>query len=590
VTYVPRDAGLIDVTKPPYNAKGDGATDDTAAIRKAVMENLEQHKTLFFPAGTYLVSDTIEWKNRKGIYYAHLTWQGQGAAKSILRLKDQCAGFSDPREPRPICRTGSSGTRDGRGNRAHNNYIFNMTVDVGQGNPGAIGIDFNASNGGALFGVDIISRDGKGSCGLKLTRDVGPCLIKHVRIKGFETGVETAYGYGITFEYLRLENQSRIGFRNRNSLVAIRKLASINSVPALRTETWVAMVVLLDSELRGGAPDGTAVVRRNGKLIFRNVGVEGYRFKVNKASVVDGPRIVEYAPPAAYLFHCRLRSLNLPVLETPEFHEADPKRWANVERFGARPGDRKDDADGVQKAIDSGATTVYFPWGYYQFDKPVIVRRGVRRIIGYKSILQGSSRFRCENAEHPVIIERFNFWGDKARPPGVENASAGGVAVRFCTAGRMVSHPEAKVWFFEDGCTAPLAIGKGQKLYARHLNCEMWGPPPLVTNDGGLFWVLGYKTEFGNTVLSTTNGGRSEILGGFFYPAQGFKEPPAPCLVNVESSVSASYFECVHSAGNSYRIKVKETRSGVTRQIEEKPRSHYICPLYVGRPRDATKE
>src|SRR5690606_7716054 len=55
----PSDAGIIDVTKPPYNAKGDGVTDDTAAINQALKDynygtNGETFMsyTIYLPAGT----------------------------------------------------------------------------------------------------------------------------------------------------------------------------------------------------------------------------------------------------------------------------------------------------------------------------------------------------------------------------------------------------------------------------------------------------------------------------------------------------------------------------------------------------------
>jgi polygalacturonase len=75
----PADANMLNVRN--YGAKGDGVTDDTAAIRRAVQGNLTNHRTLFFPAGTYLVTDMIEWKGKDGLFGAFLTWQGVAQTK-----------------------------------------------------------------------------------------------------------------------------------------------------------------------------------------------------------------------------------------------------------------------------------------------------------------------------------------------------------------------------------------------------------------------------------------------------------------------------------------------------------------------------
>ncbi len=50
-TLMKRD--IIDVTKPPYNAVGDGETDNTEALQRA-LDDCEYGKTLYFPFGVYL--------------------------------------------------------------------------------------------------------------------------------------------------------------------------------------------------------------------------------------------------------------------------------------------------------------------------------------------------------------------------------------------------------------------------------------------------------------------------------------------------------------------------------------------------------
>jgi hypothetical protein len=90
VTF-PACAAVIDITKPPYNAKGDGRTDDSDTIQKALTDTMGAHKILYFPNGTYLVSRTLRYtkKDSRGGDAWGFNWlQGQSEAGTIIRLKD----------------------------------------------------------------------------------------------------------------------------------------------------------------------------------------------------------------------------------------------------------------------------------------------------------------------------------------------------------------------------------------------------------------------------------------------------------------------------------------------------------------------
>ena len=142
----PPDAGVVDV-KTKFGAKGDGITDDTAAIQKAIDEVKGIPDTLYFPNGTYLVSNSVGIFDGK----AHsrdrfLTYQGQSEAGTVIKLKDNCPGFKDPAKPKIVlCYYQGQGTGD-----VMHSYVRNLTVDVGSGNPGAVGLRFMSNNSGAL--------------------------------------------------------------------------------------------------------------------------------------------------------------------------------------------------------------------------------------------------------------------------------------------------------------------------------------------------------------------------------------------------------------------------------------------------------
>jgi len=67
-------SGYINVKNPKFGAMGDGITDDTFAIQKAI-DSATGGNTVFFPAGSYIISSTL----RISANGVHLKGQGTGA-------------------------------------------------------------------------------------------------------------------------------------------------------------------------------------------------------------------------------------------------------------------------------------------------------------------------------------------------------------------------------------------------------------------------------------------------------------------------------------------------------------------------------
>ena len=340
----PANSGVIDMSRPPYNLTGDGVTDVTATIQGVLSgfaaSGSAGQKILYFPNGTYLISNTLSWSQGAGSggWFGFLNFQGQSQAGTIFKLKDNAPGFTTPATPKPMMNCGFPGSAD-----LFWNSVRNVTFNSGVGNTGAIGLQFFSNNQGIVRDVTIKSGDGQGISGLDLGYQNlnGPLMIKNLTVDGFNTGISDGYEINSqTLENITLKNQKVIGFNGNSQEVFIRGLVSTNSVPVFNN-TYAA-ASLIDGNFTGtGAANTQPAITNGGYFFARNITTSGYakalKSNTTTAPDVTGSSINEYVNDRIVsLFPSPPRSLNLPVNETPDVPYDDPATWANVRDFGAR--------------------------------------------------------------------------------------------------------------------------------------------------------------------------------------------------------------------------------------------------------------
>ena len=604
-TRIPVSGRVIDVTRPPFNATGDGVTDDTEAINAAytfVAERLQELSwrsgnqasyIIYFPSGTYLVSNTII-HNLGQIFYPGLgqedtegvTWVrlvGQNRENTIIRLQDNSPGFEAGADKEVI-----SFQQENVGNREGNNIpaanqLSNLTINVGSGNPGAIGASFISANTGQISNIKIISEDGQGTVGLSLPFFSVQGYFRDIIIEGFDYGIRALRGeMNPTFEYVTLRNQNVAGILANDGSVNIRRVESTNSVPFAMISQDEAQVLVLDSRLLGGDASTPAIEMQDtlSQLFVRNTEVSGYGVSVRKAGedVVSGD-IEQYVSDQVYtLFEgVTPKTLELPVADSPILDWVqDTAQWANVDAF---PG--TNDTERIQNAMNSGRPAVYFPRAQYTIEAPITIPATVRHVDFLYTRTNTSGEFIInESSSETLFLEHTNIsrsvlTQNVPRSVVIRNASFGEYHYTSDQPSELFLEGSGSLGSEDDFCPPPL------KIWSRSINNE----PKDESNFkifGGTMWTMGFKTEGERIAFEVREGGSLEVFGGL--RNETTNSPEDPMVLNDNSNVSFIGYNFLSGGGNPI---ITDIQNGVEQQLlrSELPSrgaSSIVVPLYVG--------
>lgn len=507
--------------------------------------------TLYFPEGTYRISDTIchrhtSLRNGQGKDMTmQLRIRGDGPGRSILKLTDDCEGFSGE-DPKPILRI----LKGESTNVAMSNYVEQLTIDSGRGNPAAVGLDFYANNSGAVRNVRIRSGDGLGKAGFCIGRgNPSGMLIQDLEVDGFEYGAHLDTPQGTMFmagERWSLSNQRRAAVYAGDLSMSLRGVHCVNAPLGVEFASPHGFLVLVDSLLEGTGKAAFQIGK--GAAYVSNVTTGGFDRKVATGDgldcapldfTADGGRCRRVDPAGIVP---RLR------VEDPPAFSPEQGRAVTVDAFGAVGDGHTDDALSIQRAMRSGAAQVHFGPGRYKLDAPIDIPPEVEQVcFHFCDLVTGARMASLKNqgvfvisgdTNRPLLFEKLFAWEQfRGECVTIDHASRRTLVIRDVhtqTLSLYRNSVEGGNVFLENAaCTTGVVPGtpdhgrigmvfKGQRVWARQLNPERGHP--MVVNDGGTLWVLGFKTEDDATGFLTLNGGHTEILGGILN-CGGNREP-----------------------------------------------------------------
>ncbi len=376
------DPAAVYLTQKDFPVHGDGVGDDSTALQQAIdkVASGTGAGVLFIPKGTYRLTKTVYvWPGIRLI--------GYGDTRPVLTLAENTPGFHDGTGKYMLFFSGGRGRNDGPpqdgGAGTFYSAMSNIDIEIGPGNPAAVGVRFHVAQHCYLAHMDF--RLGSARAGLE---DIGN-EVEDLHFHGGQYGIITkrsAPGWPILVIDCTFEDQTVAAISDQQAgLTVVRPQfrnipTAVSLVPGHPDELWISdarlenitgpALIISDERsartqinLQNVACKGVPVLagfRESGKTVA-GVGpvyvVEQFTHGLHLAGMGAARQIkttlaAHEAPALAALIES-----DIPILP-------DPATWINVRTLGVTGDGKTDDTAALKEAI-AKHRTLYLPMGWY---------------------------------------------------------------------------------------------------------------------------------------------------------------------------------------------------------------------------------
>ncbi len=444
------DPKAVYLTAESFGSRGDGVADDTEAIQKAIDKAVEQagQGIVFIPEGRYRLSRTVN-------VWAAVRLIGYGAKRPVFILAPDTPGYQDRNSESYMVffsggRPGGMGGRGGRGGqtppgaaagrgRANQggrpndagagtfySAMSNIDLEIGEGNPGAVGVRGTYAQHSFLAHVDF--HIGSGIAGVHDTGNV----MEDVRFYGGQYGIWTrtpSPGWQFTAVDAYFEGQREAAIRETAAgLTLIRP--QFRSVPSAVTidanfpdDLWIKDGRLVDVT----GPAFVISLEQNARTEINMENVACSRVPVFASFRESGRKVA--APAGTYEVKTFSHGLNLadigapgvvrdvfetvPLATLPDPVKSDlaplppGNTWVNVRSLGAKGDGVTDDTEAFRRAIGAHPA-IYVPSGFYVISdtltlKPDTALIGLHPLATQLDLLDRTEAFQGVGGPKPMI-------------------------------------------------------------------------------------------------------------------------------------------------------------------------------------------